>query len=207
MILNSEEIKNLNIIESFDETKSGNASYDLSVEKIITMDDKECDSDSHYKMESQEMVWVICKEKITMPKDVIGFVHIKTGLTREGILSMNTGIIDPGYKGKISTLLINFGKAKKTISKNNIVLRVAFAKVNEHNNFKTPIVIDDDTYLATIRKSADNFAKTFLNMDAVSIKLYGLSLNMRNGSLLAVAIIIVFLYLIIAICTKLFKIS
>jgi len=57
MILNSEEIKNLKIVEFFDEKKFGSASYDLSVDKIITMNGKEQTND--YKIKSQEMIWAI----------------------------------------------------------------------------------------------------------------------------------------------------
>ena len=172
MILNNEEIKNLNKnIEPFDESKLGNASYDLSVEKIITMDGTE--RDSYYRVKSQEMVWVICREKLKMPKNIIGFAHVKTKLTREGILSMNTGIIDPTYEGKISTLLINFGKSEKTIEKNDIVLRVAFAKINEYNNIiPYPAVKNEEAYLAEIRKSANNFDETFLNLGTMYKKIW-----------------------------------
>jgi len=172
MILNSEEIKSLNIIESFNGEKFGNASYDLSIDKIITMDGKE--QESGYKIDSQEMIWVICKEKFNMPKGVIGFAHIKTALTREGIFAMNMGIIDPGYIGKISTLLINFGEKEKSIFKNEVALRVTFAKVNEqYDTLRTLPIEDDDTYLKTIRKSTDRFHTTFLNMKIVDKRLYG----------------------------------
>ena len=177
MILNSEEIKNLKIIESFDEKKFRNASYDLSIDKIITMDGKE--RASGYKIKSQEMIWVICKEKFNMPMDVIGFAHMYTHRTREGILSMNTGIIDPGYEGKISTLLINFGKGEQSILKNSVLLRVTFADINNKNNELKPsrIIMDDDTYWGIIQESTKNFDKTFLNMETVYTKLYGFLLK------------------------------
>jgi hypothetical protein len=81
---------------------------------------------------------------------------------------MNTGIIDPGYSGKISTLLINFGKNPKSISKGKVVLRVTFANVSEKDNPQaTPIFVDDDTYLKRIKESTDNFDETFLNISAI----------------------------------------
>ncbi len=188
MILNSEEIKKLNIIEDFDEKKLGNASYDLSIDKIITMDGKE--REKNYKIHSQEMIWVICKEKFEMPKNIIGFAYVKTRLTREGILAMNTGIIDPNYKGKISTLLINFGNGKKTISQNDALLRVTFAKVNEQNSNFPSIIEEDDVYLKKIIKSTDNFDSTFLNVRTIKEQWYRLLKNKLGNLFLIMAAIV-----------------
>ena len=169
MILNREEIQSLSIINSLNEERLGNASYDLTIDKIITMDGRT--KTDHYKIKSQEMVWVICKERFTMPQNLIGIAHVKTELTREGILSMNTGIIDPGYSGNISTLLINFGKGAKSICSGTVVLRVAFAEINERKRESQITSIDNETYFRTIRKSTDNFDSTFLNMSAIDRRL------------------------------------
>ena len=88
MILNGDEIKNRKIIEPFNEMRLGEASYDLSIDKIITMDGKE--QASGFKIKSQEMIWVICKEKFKMPADVIGFAHIKTSLTDRKSTRLNS---------------------------------------------------------------------------------------------------------------------
>ena len=190
MILNSEEIKNLKIIESFDEENFENASYNLSIDKIITMDGKE--QKSGYKIKSQEILWAICKEKFNLPKDVIGLVHVKTTFTRDGIFAMNTGIIDPEYNGKISTLLINFGKKERFILKDEIILRVIFANINITNDdqyvpFKSNK--DDSEYLNIIKKSTDNFDKTFLNMSMIQEKWYFVFKNKIKNFLLIFAAI------------------
>jgi deoxycytidine triphosphate deaminase len=169
MILNREDIKKHEVVTPLDECRLGNASYDLTIDQVITMDGSV--KNDHYKLKSQEMVWVICKETFKMPNNVVGIAHVKTELTREGILSMNTGIIDPGYNGNISTLLINFGKVEKSISTNTIVLRVSFAYVNENNIDVKKVGINKNSYFENILKSTDNFDRTFLNMNAVQIRL------------------------------------
>lgn len=170
MILNRVQIERLNIIEPFNRDCLRNASYDLSVEKIITMDSKE--HLGSIKVKPQEMVWVICKERLKMPLNIVGFAHIKTELTKKGMLSMNTGIIDPGYNGYISTLLINFGKTPTTISKGMCALRITFANVNEYEEeTATTLSKTEEVYLREIKESTDNFDKTFLNMRAIDTRL------------------------------------
>ncbi len=46
---------------------------------------------------------------------MIGFAHVKTSLTKRGILATHTGIIDPMYDGYMSTLLINYGKHRNIL--------------------------------------------------------------------------------------------
>jgi deoxycytidine triphosphate deaminase len=107
MVLNHEEIKQKGIIDSPVEKEFGDGSYNLTVEKVVDMNNVVGDS---FTLKPQGMAYVVFKEKLNVPPDVIGFTHVKTTLTKLRIMATNIGIIDPNYNGYISTLLINFGK-------------------------------------------------------------------------------------------------
>jgi deoxycytidine triphosphate deaminase len=66
-------------------------------------------------LEPREMVWVLSKEEFKMPATVTGLATLKTAFTKDGILALNVGIIDPLFSGPISTALINFSDRPRRI--------------------------------------------------------------------------------------------
>ena len=72
---------------------------------------------------------VISAEKVRMPSNVCGFALPKTRLSEEGILILNTGIVDPLYEGFISGTLINFRKTDYVIKRGMPFLRLVFQYV------------------------------------------------------------------------------
>jgi deoxycytidine triphosphate deaminase len=166
MILNHEEIKSRKIIDEPIEDEFGNGSYNLTVEKVIDMNNKINDSCT---LKPQGMIYVVFKEKLKVPENVIGFAHVKTTLTKLGIMATNIGIIDPNYNGYISTLLINFGKCEHFISKGDAALRVTFANMNTPN-LKKGIKqnnLEHASYLKVIQKNISNLDDKFLNLSSV----------------------------------------
>jgi deoxycytidine triphosphate deaminase len=51
-------------------------------------------------LEPREMVWILSKEEFALPKDVTGFATLRTTFTKQGILALNVGIIDPFLTGR-----------------------------------------------------------------------------------------------------------
>jgi deoxycytidine triphosphate deaminase len=166
MILNHEQIKLRNIIESPIESEFGNGSYNLTGEKIIDMKNNVNNS---FTLKPQGMVYVVFKEKIKVPSNVIGFAHVKTTLTKLGIMATNIGIIDPNYNGYLSTLLINFGKSDLYICKGDPTLRVTFANIEEPEIKKElkQNTVDSINYLKNVQKNISNLDEKFLNLTSV----------------------------------------
>lgn len=166
MILNHEEIKFLNLIEDLNINEFSNGSYNLTVGKIIDMNNN---LHTKFVLKPQGMVYVIFKEKVNIPSDIIGFAHVKTSLTKRGIMATNIGIIDPNYIGYISTLLINFGKTDYLVNQNESALKVTFSKLNKpkvniaiNNNNKS-----DTNYIIETQKNILNLDDKFLNLNSV----------------------------------------
>lgn len=166
MVLNHLEIKERGIIDYPIEAEFGDGSYNLTVEKVIDMNNKVNDS---FTLKPQGMVYVVFKEKLKVPADVIGFAHVKTTLTKLGIMATNIGIIDPNYNGYMSTLLINFGKSDHFISKGDAALRITFTKMNEPKDKKTlkQNNVDDANYYKVVQKNISNLDEKFLNLTSV----------------------------------------
>ena len=174
MNLNYHEISSI-IIENRNEANLGNASYDLRAGTIMDMKGKV--HNSHYTVPPQGMVYVISKEKIKVPPNIIGFAHVKTALTQKGIMATNIGIIDSGYEGYLSTLLINFSKTDWTICPDNICLRVTFNMINKFEIGMDPKLRIGFTplndYINLRRSDTDYLDKKFLNLSSISSKVFG----------------------------------
>lgn len=82
---------------------------------------------------------------------------------------MNIGIVDPGYNGKLSGFLVNFGRNQRILRTNEVFLRLTFQRV-EGGLTKAKIVAPDDKkYLfdKTINIQ-EKFAADFLDITSVT---------------------------------------
>ncbi len=125
-MLNYEDIKSRNLIENAIDNNYRNASYDIRVEKILTPDGKE---EISFFLKPNSVVIVISKEVVTLPNNIIGHAFVKTRLSNQGIMANNIGIIDTEYRGKLSSVLVNFGKNDFEIQENMSFLRITFTEI------------------------------------------------------------------------------
>src|ERR1700722_15541246 len=103
LMLNRDEIKKLGLITDSDEQSFRAASYDLRIGTILAVrDGAPIHVTSCYVLPPQGMVEVISWETIKVPPDIAGYASVKTSLSRDGLLALNTGILDPGYEGPLS---------------------------------------------------------------------------------------------------------
>lgn len=155
-------------ISPFDDGRHKTGSYYLAIDKIIDNNGKEF---TKFNLEPQGIVYVIFKEIINLPENVIGFAHVKTSFTQNGILSTNIGIIDPGYNGLISTLLINFGKINFSLNQNDKGLRITLCKLEMNTLLSqkasgiTPKESDD--YLRKRISEMNRLDQKFLNLSSL----------------------------------------
>ncbi|MDC6389213.1 hypothetical protein PP182_11015 [Maribacter sp. PR1] len=171
MILNHEELKQEKLIKNAIEGNYDNASYDLRISKIITVDGEEKTS---HEMEPNSMVFVISKEKIKLPPDRIGYAFIKTRLSQRGIMANNIGIIDPQYNGYLSTVLTNFGKNKHLICEDGDFLRITISKFNKPTKNK-PLgfkMLSKEHYVSMIKnKTMKYLDENFINIKEEALRI------------------------------------
>jgi len=169
MTLNKKEIEDFGIIDDINKTHLRNASYDMSTESIIDMKGNKHD---FYKLPPQGMAIVVFKEKIKLSENIIGFAHVKTSLTQKGIMATNIGIIDPGYNGFLSTLLINFGNDTHSLHKGEAYLRLTFNKINDEYQSDNSKLVQFPDYLKSRQSDTDNLSEKFLNLSSVNNEVF-----------------------------------
>ena len=105
-----------------------------------------------------------------MPSNVTGLATLRTTWTRKGVLSLTSGVIDPGWDGPLSTALVNFSKTEFTICLGMPFFRVVFISHQTPNNVM-PVKTDSETYRRQILENRTLYSDNFLTMDTLSAEL------------------------------------
>jgi deoxycytidine triphosphate deaminase len=149
-----------------------NSTFDLTVGEIVPIGKKAIRARRKDPLmravflEPREMVWVLSKEEFNMPADVTGFATLRTTFTKQGILALNVGIIDPLFKGPISTALINFSDRPREIRLGDKFFRVAFLPHADVSDFHAKDEnVDRSEYVKYLENiSYADFSPSFLNI-------------------------------------------
>jgi deoxycytidine triphosphate deaminase len=82
-----------------------------------------------YQVPSQGVVVIFSREVVVCPPGLCGYAMPKTGLCDDGLLVLNTGIVDPNFKGFLSGTTINFANSKFPLKKGMPFLRLVFEPI------------------------------------------------------------------------------
>jgi deoxycytidine triphosphate deaminase len=172
MLLNIEEIKRLGLLtRTKDENFKGGATYNLTIGEIISLDGKKY---NEYSLPPRGMVLIVSNEQFNLPSDIIGYTTVKNSLSSDGIMAINIGIVDPGWKKPISSLMVNFGATPQLILKEQSFLRMTFHKFNKMSTAQTypQNEVEPDylyhKYVNTLReKSIKKLSSTFLSIESI----------------------------------------
>jgi deoxycytidine triphosphate deaminase len=168
MLLSKDQIRQKGLIVGADQKRYENASYDMTVGCIITPQGEAVD---FFSLPPQGIVRVISSETVTLPADVAGFALVKTTLCNEGVLALNIGVIDPLYKGPVSSALINFGKEARVVSKGQVFLRLTFFQYEPAQEPEEKAQVSREQATIEDRKrSLQIFGSTFLDIENTTKK-------------------------------------
>jgi deoxycytidine triphosphate deaminase len=163
MLLNEAEIRSRGIIQNGQQDKFRDTGYDLTVGLII--DTKGNDHPDQFTIGPNGIIEVISAETLKIPENVTGFAHVKTSLVDNGLLPLNIGIIDPGWEGRLSATLVNFGDGEtKFIQRGDVFLRVTFMEHKQSKLAKVNAISDSEYIKLKRKKIAQNFGETFLGL-------------------------------------------
>jgi len=164
-----------NLLNSADYNKV--SSIDITIGEVLYKDkDGNITSGKHTIIRPQESLVIISNEIIHVPSDCVAYVFLKNNLSQQGILALNTGIIDADYVGPISTVIINFSNVNADIpsgiTKNEKdFFRVVFHKIDSTTTASlSPLALpnvnfsqqDYEDYKNKKINSLKNLPKTFL---------------------------------------------
>lgn len=135
MILSDNSIKELvekiKLIKPFNEKQLTPNGYDVSIEKIERINGENTkEKDDKYYIEPGEYFIVLTKEKVNMPKNIVGRLSIKTKFARKGII-LSPGVVDAGFIGKLNLCFYNANGIPVAIEKGRTIVQLVFEKMEK----------------------------------------------------------------------------
>lgn len=209
MLITGENIEHRNLLQDIDRKCIRNASYYLRIAAIIPSGDaaNKYDYDQPHKqmtLHPRQIACVVSKEIFSISEDegVTALVTLRSSFTKQGLLALDVGLVDPGYKGPIGSVVINFSGNKVTLKEDDEFFRVVFFNHNPVPSENQPFDIGDYTQKKYLQERHSeiqkNFSSTFLGetqipdeiLEKVSNQLWGFFLKKNWFKILAVTIII-----------------
>lgn len=151
------------IIGTPNASNTQSASYDLSADRVIINGQTQ---QLPFSLRPQHMCVIVSKERLKVPRDFVGYALPKTRLCQRGLLTLNTGILDPGYDGLISTTAINFRSEPIQIRPNEPFLRIVIHELKSFTNAPTPKAqsFPDAEYIEARETESADYPATFLDI-------------------------------------------
>jgi deoxycytidine triphosphate deaminase len=168
-MLRTNRIEELKLVDQAVSSNYRAASYDPSIGKIITPDGEEVDS---YKLPPMGIVEVISRERLRVPSNMCCLAHVKTSLCNEGLLTLNTGIVDPNWNGRVSSFILNFGKDDRLLLSGDVFLRITFHELSSSTLADFGSIPEqtssDESYIGERRRNmVERFSPEFLNLQKI----------------------------------------
>jgi deoxycytidine triphosphate deaminase len=129
MVLNGDQIRSRGlIIDGMKDKSIRDCGYDLTISTLLGKNDqgKIEDNAEEFDLDPQGIALAVSNETLKLPWDVCAHAIVKTTLCREGVLAINIGVIDPGWEGPVSSILLNFGRSTYRLKKDEAFLRLTF---------------------------------------------------------------------------------
>ena len=120
-------------------------------------------------IEPAQLVWIRAREEISLPANMVGLWIQTQTLAREGLLLLNISLIEPGYRGPLSAVLVNFGKKPVPISPRTKIAKVIFLPLD---GAATKLVegYDSEQYNDDLKRMAVTAPNTFLQLQSFEQK-------------------------------------
>lgn len=172
-LLTKEELLDLQIVRRSDQPNCvvtdgfRGTTYDSCVGRIITKKGEH--AEDTYTLKPRGIVWLISSTRFRMPSNVTGLTTLRTSWTRQGVLTLTVGIVDPGYDGPLTTAVINFGKDDFCIQKGEPFFRTAFFS---HAEVEAEIRDESiENYVKSVKADRTKFSESFLTIDSLAAEL------------------------------------
>ena len=169
MLLERREIEARDIIKNGCPHSRRATTYDATVGQIWS--DGKSIIDEQFVLSPRGIAWVISEEQFHLPADITGLATLKTHWTHQGVLALNLGIIDPGWKNHVATIIVNFSKSNFEICKGETFFRILFFSHKEAEENSILPNVGAAAYHADIKGKVRLFSDTFLTIDTLSAEI------------------------------------
>jgi deoxycytidine triphosphate deaminase len=136
-ILTNVEIRTLvnqsNLITGADEASFQPCSYDMRIGAIFrdgqVIDETHDRRNEQIRLDPGEVITMTTLEELNLPADIAGTAHAINAQSSEGLLVLNPGHIDPGYKGTLTVMAVNMRRVPYVISRKDKIFTVVLQRL------------------------------------------------------------------------------
>ena len=177
MLIVGEEILRQGLLKDADRIHIKNSSYYLTIGAIIPVgeDAKNFDFREPPEMlvlKPRQMAWVVSREIFSIQShEITALVTLRSTSTKEGLLALDVGMVDPDFEGPIGSIVINFSKNDVRLATGDEFFRVVFIK---HPEVPEDFRPERDRFTAIEyikvrhKEIIGSFPATFLNTEVLS---------------------------------------
>lgn len=142
-----------------------------------------------------ETMILVTREKLNMPTDLCATYGQLNRLANVGLMILNTSVVEPGYSGPLSCVLVNFSSQKHALSPGDSI-----AKLNFHTVEGTPDKLytqnfDHAAYEQGVSKNSISLPKSLLDISGVEERVTKKVRGAVNRSIVLGGFVILFLLL------------
>lgn len=138
----------------------------LEIGKIIN---HKGDTVSSLMLEPQGIAHLISSKCVHLPDNVCGLAHVLTRMCNEGLLTLNIGVVDPGWNNHLSTPVLNFSSERRLLQVGDPFIRITYHEISEASGSDRRSEIPNgpsEDYDRVIRaRAVGGFGKSFLNIN------------------------------------------
>lgn len=118
-------------------------------------------------LKPREIVLFETAEKIKLPNDLMGSYSGLNTISQKGILLINASIIEPGYKGPLSGILVNFSSKNIKLAIGMQIAKICFHQLDNVVE-KAEDSIGEAEYTKMLKNLAkENYTETFLDIKTI----------------------------------------
>ncbi|MDB4223948.1 hypothetical protein N9850_09270 [Granulosicoccus sp.] len=133
MLITGDKILTKKLILGGDPQQLKSAGYHLKIHSIISNNqgskgNSVLEPVTAYNLRPSEMAIIVSQETFAIPKGagITALVTLASSMTKQGLLALDHGIVDPSYEGPIGTLIINFSNTNVMLREGDEFFRVLF---------------------------------------------------------------------------------
>ncbi|MBQ9230704.1 MAG: hypothetical protein IJ190_05910 [Prevotella sp.] len=120
---------------------------------------------NRYELKPNELIIFQTKEIIKMPLNLSATYAALDSVAKQGILLINASMVEPGYEGYLSGVLLNFSSRSFYFTPNMEIVKISFSEVNGDVEDRLHERIDN--YTEQLQEKAQNYTQTFLDIDRI----------------------------------------
>lgn len=188
------------LINHYDPRCIKNCSYKVRISKLIKPETGEVinlQSIDSFCLEPSEIILFESIEEVKLLYNITASYSALYSVASEGILLINSSMIEPGYSGLLSGVLLNFSSNKFVITKNFEIAKLNFYQTDEDIQESCSLqTIDNENYQSIlIKKAIKKYHKTFLNISGLEDRVTAKTLKSVKKSIVGSGILITILIL------------